>query len=125
MQFYSQYFRKKCVKFLWNLLNSDNVLFSRICKYSVYNSDTTMGENMRYFMYKYNLMYDDWFSDLNNVYIKIEALVHNITKLDDVCVAGAVRELCEARDSRLPQFVDSNQLSTMIDLMCTKEIAHV
>ena len=125
MQFYSQYFRKKCVKFLWNLLNSDNVLFSRICKYFVYNSDTTMGENMRYFMYKYNLMYDDWFSDLNDVYIKIEALVHNITKLDDVCVAGAVRELCEARDSRLPQFVDSNQLSTMIDLMCTKEIAYV
>ena len=50
---------KRCVKFLWNLLNSDNVLFGRICKYSVYNSDTTMGENMRYFMYKYNLMYDD------------------------------------------------------------------
>ena len=79
-----------------------------------------MGENMRYFMYKYNLMYDDWYSDLNNIYIKIETHVHNITKLDDVCVAGGVMELCEARDSRLPQFVDSNQLSTMIDLLCTK-----
>ena len=54
--------------------------------------------------------------------IKIEAHVHNIiiTKLDDVCVAGAVRELCEAHDSGLPQFVDSNQLSSMIDLLCTK-----
>ena len=111
---------KRCIKFLWNLLNSDNVLFSRICKYSVYNSDTTMDENMRYFMYKYNLMYDDWFSDLNNIYIKIKAHVHNITKLDDVCVTGAVRELCEARDSGIPQFVDSNQLTTMIDLLCTK-----
>ena len=50
-----------------------------------------MGENTSYFMYKYNLMYDDWFSDLNNIYIKIKAHVHNITKLDDVCVAGAVR----------------------------------
>ena len=79
-----------------------------------------MGENMRYFMYRYNLMYDDWFSDLNNIHIKIEAHVHNITKLDDVCVSGAVRELCEARDSGLPQFVDSNQLSSMIDLLCTK-----
>ena len=83
---------KRCVKFLWNLLNSDNVSFSRMCKYSVYN----------------------WFSHLNNIYIKIEAHVHNISKLDDICVAGAVRELCEARDSGLPQFVDSNQLSTMI-----------
>ena len=37
-------------------------------------------------------------NDLNNIYIKIEAFdyVHNITKLDDVCVAGAIRELCEA-----------------------------
>ena len=83
---------KICVKFLGNLLNSDNVVFSRICKYSFYNSNTTIGENMRYFMYKYNLMYDDWFHDLNNIYIKIEAHVHNITKLDDVFfVAGAVR----------------------------------
>ena len=48
MQFYSQHLRKRS-----NLLNSDNVLFSRICKYAVYNSDTNMGENMRYFMYKY------------------------------------------------------------------------
>ena len=39
-----------------------------------------MGENMRYFMYKYSLLYDDWFTDLNNVYVKVEAHVHNITK---------------------------------------------
>ena len=77
---------KRFVKFVWNLLNSENVLFGRICRYSVYDSDTTMGENMRYFMYKYNLLYDDWFSDLNNIYIKIEGHVHNITKHDDVCV---------------------------------------
>ena len=70
-----------------------------------------MGENMRYFMYKYDQLYDDWFNDLNNIYI-----LHNITKLDDSCVDGAVRELCEARDSGLPQFADSNQLTSMIDL---------
>ena len=41
-------------------------------------------------------------------------------ELNDVCVAGAIRESCEARYSGLPQFVDSNQLSSMIDLLCTK-----
>ena len=79
-----------------------------------------MGENMRYFMYRYNFLRDDWFNDLNNIYIKIEAHVHNITKLDDVCVAGASRELCEAYDCTLPEFVDSNQLSGIIDLLSTK-----
>ena len=33
---------------------------------------------------------------------------------DDVCTAGAIRELCEARDSGLTQFVNSNQLSSII-----------
>ena len=28
---------------------------------------------------------------------------------DDVCTVGANRELCEARDSGLPQFVNSKQ----------------
>ena len=44
-----------------------------------------MGKNMRYFMYKYNLLYNDWVNYLKNIYIQIEAHVHNITKLDDVC----------------------------------------
>ena len=59
---------------------------------------------------------------MNNIYIKIEAHVHNINKFDDVCVAVAVRELCEASDCGFPQFVDSNQLSTMIDLLCTRKL---
>ena len=28
-----------------------------------------MGGNIRYFTYKYNILYDDWFNDLNNIYI--------------------------------------------------------
>ena len=36
-----------------------------------------------------------------------------------VC-AVAIRELCESRDKGLPQFVDSNQFSSMIDLLFTK-----
>ena len=60
---------KRCVKFLWNLFNSDNVLFSRIIRYSMHNSDTTIGENVRYFMYKYKIVYNDWFNDLSTIYI--------------------------------------------------------
>ena len=93
---------KGCVNFLWNFLNSDNVLFRIICRYSIHNSNTTMCENIRYFRYKYNILYDDWVNDLNNIYIKINAHIHSMSNNDDVCTAGANRELCEARDSRLP-----------------------
>ena len=57
---------------------------------------------------------------MNNIYIKINAHIHSISNNDDVYTAGAIRKLCEASDSRLPQFVNSNQLSSMIDLLCTK-----
>ena len=40
---------KRCVLFLWNLFNSDNVLFIRIIRYSMHNNDTTISENVRYF----------------------------------------------------------------------------
>ena len=31
----------------------------------MYNTDSTIGKNLRYFIYKYDLLYDDWFRDLN------------------------------------------------------------
>ena len=69
-----------------------------------------IGENIRYFIYKYDLLYDDWFRDLNRIYVKLNALVHSITNYDDVCLADAIKELCETRDSELTQFVDENQI---------------
>ena len=110
----------QCVKFLWNLFNSDNVLFSRIIRYSMHNSDTTIGENVRYFMYKYKIVYDDWFNDLSNIFNTIDSHIQNTTQLDAVCLAGAIRELCESRDSGIVQFVDRNQICNMIDLLCTR-----
>ena len=86
----------------------------------VYNSDTTMGENIRYFMYKYNILYNDWYGNLGNIYVKIDTNVRSITNYDNICIAGAIRELCEASDSGVPQFVDATQLNSMIDILCTK-----
>ena len=33
--------------------------FSRIIRYSMHNSDTTIGEKDRHSMYKYKIVYDD------------------------------------------------------------------
>ena len=43
-----------------------------------------------------------------------------ITNYDDVCLADANRELCEARDSGFTQFVNENQISDIIDMLDTK-----
>ena len=36
-----------------------------------------------------------------------------------LCIAGAIRELCEAGDSGVPQFIDATQLNSMIDNLCS------
>ena len=78
-------------KILWNLFNSDNLLFSRIIRYSMHNSDTTICENVRYFMYKYKIVLDDWFNDLSNIFNRIDNQIQNTTQLDGICLAGAIR----------------------------------
>ena len=85
----------------------------------MHNSDTTICENVRYFMYKYKIVYDDWFNDLSNILNKIYNQVKNTTQLDDICLACAIRDLCEAHDSGIVQFVHHNQICNMIDMLCT------
>ena len=58
---------KRCVKFVWSLFNSDNALFSRIIRYSMHNSDTTIAENVRYFMYKFKIIYNHWINDVSRL----------------------------------------------------------
>ena len=70
---------KGCGIYLWNLFNRDNVLFSRIIRYSMHNSDTTIGENVRYFMYKYKIIYKDWFNDLSYINKVINNQIQYIT----------------------------------------------
>ena len=86
----------------------------------MHNSDTTIGENIIYFMYKYKIVNDDWFNDLSNIFKKIDIQIKNATQLDAICVPSAIGELCEARDSGFVQFVDRNQICNMIDMLCTR-----
>ena len=75
-----------------------------------------MDANIRHYIYKYNIFYDDWFNDLSNIYLKIETHIH----VHSISNKRAMRVMCEARDCGLTQFGNSNQLSSMIDLLCTK-----
>ena len=41
------------------MLNSEYELYNKIVKNSMHNANSTLGENVRYIMYKYNLTLDD------------------------------------------------------------------
>ena len=58
---------KRCIKFIYKIINSKHSLHSIITLYSLYNGDTTLGENIRNFMYKYKMSYKDWYSPFYNI----------------------------------------------------------
>ena len=43
-------------------MNSELILFNNIIKFSLFNMYTTIGENIKYCMYKYNITVSDWYN---------------------------------------------------------------
>ena len=52
---------KRCIKYIWNLINGKNKSYGSISKLSLCNNSTTLGENIRYFMYKYKIYDHKWY----------------------------------------------------------------
>ena len=48
--------KKRCIKFVWSLFNSNYALYSNILRLSLQNGNSTMGENVRYLMHKYDIV---------------------------------------------------------------------
>ena len=47
---------KRCVKYIWNLYNSSHELHNTVVKNCFfYNKGSTLAENIRYLMYKYDI----------------------------------------------------------------------
>ena len=75
------------------------------------NMYLTIGENNRYFMYKYKFSTNDWYrqhSFLNN---KIDTYVNSTVNFNIVCTATANKELCQARDMGDTQLFNRQELT--------------
>ena len=108
---------KRCIKFIYNIINSEHSLHSRIALYSLYNGDTTLCENIRYFMYKYKMSYKDWYSPFYNINKYIDTYVIN-NCISSLHSGLAIKELCMARDGGKLENFDYSDCLTLIDLLC-------
>ena len=88
--------------------------------YYLHNRNTTLGENVRYFMHKYNIVFTDWFENIDILYNKIDMYVKHNFDAESFYVGTTIRELCEARDNCCPQFFDRSELLQILDELCTK-----
>ena len=55
---------KRCIKYLWNLINRNCKLYNNVVKLSLNNVFTDIGENMRYFMHKYKIQEYDLYESI-------------------------------------------------------------
>ena len=85
---------------------------------SMDNMYSTIGENMRYFMYKYKFSTNDWYRPLSFLNNKIDTYVNSTVNFDIVCTATAIKELCQARDMGDTQFFNRQELTIMINTLC-------
>ena len=81
------------------------------------NRYSTIGENMRYLMYKYKFSTNDWYRPffLNN---KIDTYVISTVNFDILCTATVIKELCQARDMGDTQLFNRQDLTIMINTLC-------
>ena len=109
---------KRCIKYIWNLINSGCKLHADIVFLSMDNMYSTIGENMQYFMYKYKFSTNDWYRPLSFLNNKIDTYVNSTVNFDIVCTATAIKESCQARDMGDTQFFNRQELTIMINTLC-------
>ena len=77
---------KRCIKFIWNLFNSPYAIHKSVVNGSFHNKGSTISENIRYFMYKYDINMYDWGKPLNIVMEKVYAYDKLHTDVDIQCM---------------------------------------
>ena len=90
---------KRCIKFIWNFFNSTHELHKTVAINCFYNQGSTLAENIRYLMYKYNILIDDWHRPLNYLVRKVYLYDDFFVNIDNKNIANDIINLCRQRDN--------------------------
>ena len=110
---------KRCIKFIWNLFNSAYELHKSIIRGSFYNRGSSIAENIRYFMYKYNISMYDWEKPLNVLMKKVYNYASLHSNVDDICTATAIVDLFRDRDNHRYDVFTHSDIIDIIQMLCT------
>ena len=66
------FFERRCIRFSYNIFSSENQLYTSMIKYSLTNCDSTLGENIRYPMHKYEFDMHQWYGSFMLLFNKID-----------------------------------------------------
>ena len=92
-----------CIKFIWTLLHSSNIIEKSVMRSAIRNGYSTLGEHFRYPIYKYNLSPTYYVTDF-------------IVTPD---ISHFIRELCVCRDYGDCSVLTSTEMSKVLEYICT------
>ena len=81
---------------------------------------TTIGENIKYFMYKYNIAMSNWYNSFSYIDKKIDVYVNRKVDMNVKYTANVIEDLCVIRDLHIFELFDNNEIEQFIQYVCTK-----
>ena len=111
----------ECIKFIWNFFNSTPELHKTVAINCFYNQGSTLAENIRYLMYKYNILIDDWHRPLSYLVRKVYLYDDFFVNIDNKCIANDIINLCRQRDNSFhcANIASRSELNDILKILCT------
>ena len=85
---------KRCIQFIWIFFNSSHELHKAVAINCCYNQGLTLAENIRYLMYKYNILIDDWHRPLGYLVRKVYTYDDHFVNDDNKCILNDIIDFC-------------------------------
>jgi hypothetical protein len=105
---------------MWSLFNSSNTTVKHVMNYAMLNTNSTLGENMKYFMYKYDIPYDMWAMPVYNILNKCDKFNNKLKVFrEEDTHAILIRDLCILRDSSYHDIMHVNDIIYAINYYST------
>ena len=95
-------------------------MFNNIIKFSLFNMATTIGENIKYCMYKYNIAMSDWYNSFSYIGKIIDFYANRMIDMNGKYTTNAIQYLCEMRDLHNFELFDNTEFEQFIQYLCTK-----
>ena len=108
---------KRSLKLLWTNLNSSNNVVKLTNLSSIKCERSVIGDNYRYFSYKYDIKPHQWFDSFCKVKYHIDRYV--ILHVNHPQNAFIIKELCLLRDTNGPFVLTFTEIVQLIEYLCT------
>ena len=108
--------------FIWTLVNSTNITVRCMTNYMIKHDCSVIGKNIKYFMYKYNIMYNMWRQPISCIFKRVHNYWNTATDIQNHLNACHIRELCILRDcyyTNTNNPIPIHDINFQIDYLCT------